>query len=758
MMSGPNIASSTTTASTVPANAANSTTASATAAAQGAVAVGVPTANLANMPQPNFIEVQQAAPSPQANNYTIGNAVSVAPSLSGRLLSLTDTLKYPARTELRTRIGQEQNVLSNHFDITIDSNTKFYEYKIMGVPASESRANKRRYMQTTIQAVTFLSNNQNFFATDDIDTIISWINLHQHATGPQVQNGDLATSEGAEWRLIDIADAGAIYALNFQYLRQVDLTGLLDFGNTHHSNPAIYDPSNAENALNIIMKKAINNTNTLHLNDHRFYVRDAFYNLPSPAPSPLRALRGYTYNVKPHMGRLLLNVSSAMSAFWRPLLVSDLFHNGERGLMPFPTGRRALRNLKVYVTYNRGHDAKSQASGINNPQARIKTIRGFGEACDVQQFQFDQRNAQGQITQTTWPTIVQYQQAQYQRTLAHPRLPAVNVGSSLQPSWFAPEDLRILPDQIYAKMIPDQFANHFHRQSCRRPMEIRARIEDEGIRHIPRNAQSQLVQCPAITLNPVMLELPNIRLPYPNIQYRQSAPRTGPLTRVADAYNGRWDLKKARFLSSTSATRQLRWSLLTAPDVDPSAITALTNHFNRQLAITGICPNAQLLGQVMQLADLSETMMGNRINGFLTTQYACVPDIVILLLRQKDQNAYSVFKWLTDKVFLLQSICIVEQSMKPKVLGWDNENALGQYMANVAMKANLKGAGINHSAQGVQQWLTDTLVLGADVTHPGSGALQGSPSIAALVGSMEASGGRFLGNMKLQAAKQEVRS
>jgi eukaryotic translation initiation factor 2C len=95
--------------------------------------------------------------------------------------------------------------------------------------------------------------------------------------------------------------------------------------------------------------------------------------------------------------------------------------------------------------------------------------------------------------------------------------------------------------------------------------------------------------------------------------------------------------------------------------------------------------------------------------------------------------------------------------MKPRIDGWHNDNALGQYMANVAMKANLKGAGINHSAPGVSNWLSNTLVIGADVTHPGSGALEGSPSVAAMVGSLEASGGRFRGKMELQPGKQEVR-
>jgi eukaryotic translation initiation factor 2C len=125
-----------------------------------------------------------------------------------------------------------------------------------------------------------------------------------------------------------------------------------------------------------------------------------------------------------------------------------------------------------------------------------------------------------------------------------------------------------------------------------------------------------------------------------------------------------------------------------------------------------------------------------------------VPDIFILLMVNKNQELYSSFKYLADKVFVFQSICMTMASMRGA--------NITQYMANVAMKANLKMAGINHSAQGIDTWLDKTLVLGADCTHPGSGAVKGSPSVTAVVGSLEANGGRFCGKLRLQPGKQEV--
>jgi eukaryotic translation initiation factor 2C len=119
----------------------------------------------------------------------------------------------------------------------------------------------------------------------------------------------------------------------------------------------------------------------------------------------------------------------------------------------------------------------------------------------------------------------------------------------------------------------------------------------------------------------------------------------------------------------------------------------------------------------------------------------------ILILQKKHVGAYAAFKDLCDRQYGIQCICITETSFPG-----DGRNP-GSYMGNITLKANLKTAGSNHSvASGyLQKVFPNTLVLGADVTHPGPGALIGSPSIAAIVGSVDDHAGRFLGSMRLQS-------
>ena len=131
------------------------------------------------------------------------------------------------------------------------------------------------------------------------------------------------------------------------------------------------------------------------------------------------------------------------------------------------------------------------------------------------------------------------------------------------------------------------------------------------------------------------------------------------------------------------------------------------------------------------------------------------------MLQSKDQDCYSAFKYLSDVVFSFSSMAMVESSNMRNVKGNSGvesaTSGLDQYCGNLMMEANLKLGGINHTAEGrsaygqIKEHLENALVLGADVTHPSNGALLGCPSVAALVGSVETTGGRFLGSMRLRS-------
>jgi eukaryotic translation initiation factor 2C len=370
-------------------------------------AAAVLAVNILDDPTINFAETPAAAAASKNLTDKQANVVLSSP-ISSKLSQLAEEFPYPLRTGMH-QIKNEP-VLTNHFQLQIDSRAVFYEYQIMGIPDSETRAGKKRCMRTALESVGFLQANHKSWATDHVKTIISWVNLHQLVPTTKLNHGNPTNGHGAEWRLIDIIDKDVTHHLNFQYVRQVDIQGLQDYCQTSVTNhPLNFDPSPVENALNIVMSKCIQTDNTLHLNGHKFYLRDASFDLKAyhDTIAPLRALRGFTYSVKPAMGNILLNVVPATSAFWRPLLVSEVL---QRGLITFNSDENALRGVRVYITYPRGKkSSKEQDSDINEQHSRIKTIRSFGEPCNKQKFSYTGSDKQGNALLPENITVQEYQ-------------------------------------------------------------------------------------------------------------------------------------------------------------------------------------------------------------------------------------------------------------------------------------------------------------------------------------------------------------
>jgi eukaryotic translation initiation factor 2C len=84
-------------------------------------------------------------------------------------------------------------------------------------------------------------------------------------------------------------------------------------------------------------------------------------------------------------------------------------------------------------------------------------------------------------------------------------------------------------------------------------------------------------------------------------------------------------------------------------------------------------------------------------------------------------------------------------------------NAKPQYYQNVALKVNVKLAGINQVVKdGILSGLAQkpTIIFGADVGHPGPGSQ--NPSIAALVGSHDLQGIQYATAVRVQNSREEI--
>jgi hypothetical protein len=118
-----------------------------------------------------------------------------------------------------------------------------YEYRITGISPNEKRATKRRYIEIAIQNTSILRDNRKSFATDGIDTVISWVDLHSLVAGPKVSAYDESITDSAdEWRLIDVVDRDVTSHLNFPLSAPMYVAAFQSYVGGSHDNPAAYNP------------------------------------------------------------------------------------------------------------------------------------------------------------------------------------------------------------------------------------------------------------------------------------------------------------------------------------------------------------------------------------------------------------------------------------------------------------------------------------------------------------------------------------
>jgi eukaryotic translation initiation factor 2C len=285
--------------------------------------------------------------------------------------------------------------------------------------------------------------------------------------------------------------------------------------------------------------------------------------------------------------------------------------------------------------------------------------------------------------------------AAYNTNPLNPNMPAINCGTDIQPRWYLPEKLLILPYQMYKRQVPESLTASMLDVAAHHPDTTRALIEHEGLRHMGLNPGAALAPfpgCPAIQIDSRMLQVPATVLPYPRPKYGN-----GPVIMKSPS----WNLNKRKFLFTKGKT--VLKSFIIAVPRDDKGKSALRDtdflmqtwkDFSSTMQTTYTTATFQFVGLAIN----------SNIQDSIDQARAKEANFVMLVLEKKSTQAYSTFKDLSDRRYGMHSLCVV----------WDPKKGFSsQYWGNVAMKINLKVGGINHTADGIEQIMKDTLVLGA---------------------------------------------
>jgi eukaryotic translation initiation factor 2C len=154
----------------------------------------------------------------------------------------------------------------------------------------------------------------------------------------------------------------------------------------------------------------------------------------------------------------------------------------------------------VYIEPDRKADPNNQehVDYLNKPQNRIKTFFSYGENLNHPDMTFNKgyKDAQGiWQTETKPTTVVKHMEAVFGKSF-DPTKPAINVGTRDDPIYYPREYLRILPYQIYKRLLPESLVAGMLNMATHLPDRSRQLVEVEGMNSLglnPTQTQQSLV-------------------------------------------------------------------------------------------------------------------------------------------------------------------------------------------------------------------------------------------------------------------------
>ena len=212
---------------------------------------------------------------------------------------------------------------------------------------------------------------------------------------------------------------------------------------------------------------------------------------------------------------------------------------------------------------------------------------------------------------------------------------------------------------------------------------------------------------------------------------------------------GSWNMIDIELNASTSLA-QWSYLMISLPEVrdsfDLQSLFAVMKEFHQALRKIGLDAAEPLKGKRLHLQHPADDALNT------TLQRAAEKlDVLFIILPEVNAPLYRRVKTLADKTHGIHSICFVASNLV-------SERGRDQYMANVALKVNLKLGGINQTVEKKNFGIVEqnkTMVVGIDVTHPSPGSTSNAPSVSAMVASVDKFLGQWPATLRTQRGRQE---
>ncbi|KAF7187367.1 Protein argonaute MEL1 [Pseudocercospora fuligena] len=683
---------------------------------------------------------------------------------------------------LRTRVQTQQTqnnalrVFTNSFAINqIHANRILHEYQLTGLTGHNpdlGRSKKKALINRFITQSQVLPANRNTFVVNGEGRVIAWQDLAPgSAFGATIEQQNVDDFDRAQVNV-----ASRQLGMNLVYERMINIDDVFRYAT---GNSPRYAIDVAETALNILFGRAVDDSGTgvWQIGDNHFFTPAAATPLgPGQQQNGswgLDAIRGFSSHIKARDGRVLLNVNTALSAFYRPGITVDAVirsicaGNYPGAFLNSQTAKSHLIGVRVRIRYNR--DKPGETSRKDTADGRLKTITGFSTRPAKYQMFTDSNGTPVSVYQhfrNTYPTQAQAFLASGQLDPQGDQF-CVNTGdtdpSHGRESWFLADMLEIVESQIFRKTLDavggagNNLTANMISIACQQPHVNRTAIVNNGLPALGfvhgRPDPARLTSAGLQLARPMMM-VPIRQIPIPTVRY--GGGRSGDQSRGP----GKWSTRKMLFLTSNKPISG-RVSLFCPPggllhqnhhDAYRDGLReAWSLNLSNPPKTPPVAPNARFQSlPAMDVVQMKQPLEAPGI-GLLVL---CLPANNSIIRRD-----YAKFRIVADQVVGRPSLVICEERMLgslgkgPNTGGRLNGKALIPYFANNMAKVNTRLGNQNHTVADVFGSLSangqcDTLVLGADLIHPKGNSSEVTPTIASVVGSTDGTFATFLGSSR----------
>ncbi|KAJ6813031.1 protein argonaute 1A-like [Iris pallida] len=454
-----------------------------------------------------------------------------------------------------------------------------------------------------------------------------------------------------------------------------------------------------------------------------------------PLGEGLETWRGFYQSIRPTQMGLSLNIDMSSTAFIEPLPVIDFVAQLlSRDVSARPLSdadrvkiKKALRGVKVEVTHRGNMRRKYRIAGLTSQSTRELT------------FPVDDRG--------TVKSVIQYFQETYGFNIQHTTWPCLQVGNTQRPNYLPMEVCKIVEGQRYSKRLNEKQITALLKVTCQRPSER----EKDILKTVRQNNYDNdpYAQEFGIKISEKLASVEARILPPPRLKYHDTGRERDCLPRV-----GQWNMMNRKMVNGG---RVSNWACINfARNVQESVAYTFCHELAQMCKISGMDFALEpLLPVLASRPDQVEKALKNCYGTAMSTlkPQGRELDLLIVILPDNNGPLYGELKRICETdLGVVSQCCLTKHVFKMSK----------QYLANVALKINVKVGGRNTVLVDALSrripLVSDrpTIIFGADVTHPHPGE-DSSPSIAAVVASQDwPEVTKYAGLVCAQAHRQEM--